>query len=174
MSNPAVAITTPSKHTPATAGDFSDGETAKRFMLAGRAYFTVKSHKTGKHMTFRVNKPGRKADIDVYFVSVREDAGYVYIGLINAKTHNFYSAKYKPGRKIPALGALPVQVFSYVWRGLQVEILPPQTELLHSNRCGRCGRPLTHPDSIKTGIGPECIKHMDNPRIYALRGTPRI
>ena len=32
-------------------------------------------------------------------------------------------------------------------------------EIMHEGRCCRCNRTLTHPDSIKTGIGPECAKH---------------
>ena len=31
--------------------------------------------------------------------------------------------------------------------------------VLHSGSCGRCGRKLTVPESIDTGLGPECIKH---------------
>lgn len=30
-------------------------------------------------------------------------------------------------------------------------------EYLHEGRCIRCNRKLTHPDSIKLGIGPECL-----------------
>jgi hypothetical protein len=26
----------------------------------------------------------------------------------------------------------------------------------HEGRCGRCGRPLTVPSSIETGLGPDC------------------
>lgn len=29
-------------------------------------------------------------------------------------------------------------------------------EVLHEGRCVRCNRKLTHPESIKSGIGPEC------------------
>jgi len=29
-------------------------------------------------------------------------------------------------------------------------------ELMHEGRCGRCGRPLTRPESIQSGIGPIC------------------
>jgi hypothetical protein len=30
----------------------------------------------------------------------------------------------------------------------------------HYNRCGHCHRPLTHPESIPIGIGPDCFKKL--------------
>ena len=38
---------------------------------------------------------------------------------------------------------------------------PEGYTLKHSNRCGRCGRMLTVPESITDGIGPECRKHLE-------------
>lgn len=34
----------------------------------------------------------------------------------------------------------------------------PECEVWHEGRCGRCGRKLTVPESIETGIGPDCAK----------------
>jgi hypothetical protein len=39
----------------------------------------------------------------------------------------------------------------YIQKGLEVKV---------EKRCLRCNRRLTHPESLKTGIGPECIKSM--------------
>jgi hypothetical protein len=39
---------------------------------------------------------------------------------------------------------------------LEKHPLPGSVDVLHSGRCGRCGRTLTTPDSIERGLGPEC------------------
>ena len=36
-------------------------------------------------------------------------------------------------------------------------------EVWHEGRCGRCNRALTVPESIASGIGPECAKHVLGP-----------
>jgi hypothetical protein len=38
------------------------------------------------------------------------------------------------------------------------KFLPECIEIWHEGKCGKCGRQLTVPSSIETGIGPECIK----------------
>lgn len=35
-----------------------------------------------------------------------------------------------------------------------------EVELHHEGRCCRCAMPLTHPESIQIGVGPDCINHM--------------
>lgn len=41
---------------------------------------------------------------------------------------------------------------------LQTGSLPEALTFQHSGRCGRCGRKLTVPSSIQTGLGPECAE----------------
>jgi hypothetical protein len=36
----------------------------------------------------------------------------------------------------------------------------PGVEVFHDGHCGRCGRLLTVPESVATGIGPECAQRM--------------
>jgi hypothetical protein len=33
-------------------------------------------------------------------------------------------------------------------------------EVYHEGRCGRCNRKLTVPESIETGLGPECASKL--------------
>jgi len=44
------------------------------------------------------------------------------------------------------------------WLIKLAEFNPGVVEVMHDGRCGRCGRPLTHPDSIQAGIGPVCAQ----------------
>lgn len=129
------------------------------FILAGRAVFTV----AGKaaRFTFRINRKesenARYPDPS-YFVSVRTGGGddkraYSYVGLLDVRTGR---VKFTKGSKInataPAAKALQ-WTLAKVWAG---EPLPAPAAIYHEGRCGRCGRPLTVPESILTGFGPEC------------------
>jgi hypothetical protein len=48
------------------------------------------------------------------------------------------------------------RVVSRVWANEADAIAKAGFDVHHSGRCGRCGRKLTVPESIKTGFGPEC------------------
>jgi hypothetical protein len=52
------------------------------------------------------------------------------------------------------LDSQPVVAFNYVLQ--HIDKLPNICEVYHSGRCGRCGRELTDPESIKCGLGPHC------------------
>jgi len=43
------------------------------------------------------------------------------------------------------------EISNYIKKGVIVKL---------EKRCLRCNRRLTHPESLRTGIGPECIKNM--------------
>jgi len=51
-----------------------------------------------------------------------------------------------------------VKAFDWFWRHMaQGDDVSTLVEVHHEGRCGRCGRALTVPESIKSGFGPECI-----------------
>jgi hypothetical protein len=77
---------------------------------------------------------------------------YQYVGtLINGI--------FKLGKKSKISGdAQSVKVFNYVSRKLKSNELPEFIEIWHEGKCGRCGRTLTVPTSIESGMGPECSK----------------
>ena len=53
------------------------------------------------------------------------------------------------------------KAFSWVHARLSSNMnLPESVVIHHENRCGRCGKRLTVPESIESGYGPECIKLM--------------
>jgi len=54
--------------------------------------------------------------------------------------------------------AQSVDVFQYVFNKLIQGTLSEFIEIWHEGRCGKCGRQLTVPSSIESGIGPECSK----------------
>jgi Family of unknown function (DUF6011) len=140
---------------------------AKKFILAGNAYFTVRSQATGTRYTFRVAKPAdpeKKPDpwnyhslpSDSRFVSYLagpdNTSDYVYLGMLRGN-------KFFVTRASKRLENSQVfKAFRWVWEHLCNNQLAPKTEVWHEGRCGVCGRPLTVPESIEAGIGPVCAE----------------
>lgn len=114
----------------------------KDFILAGNAYFTLRSEKTGTRYTYAVSKadaePGKP---EVWFVGLLtgpDNTGdYSYLGISRMNADS-----------------LPVKAFTWTWEHLGNL---HGVEVWHEGRCGRCGRRLTVPESIQQGFGPECV-----------------
>jgi len=67
--------------------------------------------------------------------------------------------KFRNGKQISA-DAPSVKAFGWTFDQLVAgNIASDKVQIEHSGSCCRCGRELTHPDSIQNGVGPECIKH---------------
>lgn len=140
----------------------------KQFVLAGNALFTLKSLKTGEHFTFKVQQATKWSTKEQKAVAVAPPAWHVKV-----LTGPDNSRNYK------AIGLLRNGVFAYrlstprcesatafnwFWRMLtegSQERFVEQCQFHHAGRCGRCGRLLTVPSSIESGIGPECQDKLD-------------
>jgi len=125
-----------------------------QFITAGNAYFTLRSQKTGTRYTFRIKKA---KDSDTFFVSClygSDNTGdYAYLGII--KNCEFrITAKSRFTLDSPQVKAI-VWSFAHI---MNADRIPDVLEFWHEGRCGRCGRLLTVPESIASGIGPECAK----------------
>lgn len=127
------------------------------FVKGGKALFTIENTKTGGRFTYKV----RKADDEnreFYFVSVlsgqNNDSDYAYIGCIFESTFK-YTRKSRVSEDAPSFKA-----FAWFNEKINTGTLPECVNVYHHNRCGRCGRTLTVPESIVMGIGPECASRM--------------
>lgn len=126
---------------------------AVAFALAGNARLTLVSEKTGVRYTYQV-KHGEGPNAP-HFVAVLSgpdnSSDFAYLGTI------FDRAVYRHGRKSRiSQDAGSALAWAYAWRHLSEGTLPPKCEIWHEGRCGRCNRALTVPESIATGLGPEC------------------
>ncbi len=124
---------------------------ALNFIIAGNSTSTFLNRETDNRFTYKVKK---SKDSDLFFVSVLTSPDvYTYIGYI---TNDF-----KLGKKSKiSKDAQSVKVFNYIFRKLKSGNLPEKIEIWHNGKCGKCGRKLTVPSSIDTGIGPECFKNL--------------
>jgi len=146
----------------------------REFILAGRALFTLEvpgswtaaNPDCQPHYTFKVK--GKELDDGsgkmIYFVSLlagpNNDADYAYLGVLNAETGEVKLTKAsKMGQDCWPVKLIQ-RVAARIWAGEQEAIEAAGFKLHHEGRCCRCGRMLTVPSSIESGIGPECATKM--------------
>lgn len=135
------------------AGNLKPG-TRRNYVLAGNATFTIRSTKTGERFTFKVQKgePTAQYPNPMTFVKVlvgpQNESDYRYIGAIKA-TGFMTTSKSAFGMNTPCVKA-------FGWFSTHME--SAAVEVWHTGKCGRCGRTLTVPESIETGIGPVCLE----------------
>jgi hypothetical protein len=137
------------------------------FLLAGKATITLFSKVTGTRFTYRVIKKRMEnnSDLPLYFVSLLtgqdNESDYSYLGTIFPNTAllsdwrcltRFRSTtKSRISPNAPSFRAFG-WMLSHVLNGK----IPSTLEVWHEGRCGCCGRKLTTPESIASGIGPVC------------------
>lgn len=126
------------------------------FILGGRSRFTIRSLRTQTRFTYRVTQS--EDNQRLYFVSVLRgsdnESDYQYIGTLR-------NGRFAHGQKSRIGADAPcVVAFQYLVKMLHQGHINPMVEFWHEGRCARCARPLTDPESITSGFGPECRKHM--------------
>ncbi len=139
---------------------------SRDFVLAGKAVFTLVSKATGERFTFKVTRSKDRTAPDaggdrpvVWFVKLlagSDNVGdYRYIGFL--RDGLFVHG----GKKACATTTAPsVRGFEWFTRRVLFAAEPAvdRVAIYHEGCCGRCGRRLTVPESIETGLGPECAK----------------
>jgi hypothetical protein len=125
-----------------------------KFFEGGKAIFTV-SNPAGEHYTFKIRHPENKP----FFISLLKGpdnmSDYTYLGIYNPQNFQVYltaKSKFKDE-------STPVKVIRWAIKKIaNKEVIPTGYNIQHENKCCRCGRRLTTPESIDNGIGPECAK----------------
>ena len=148
-----------------------EGSDARTFVIPSdwtrqKATFTIVSRKTGARFTFRVStppddpsKPSNGSPIlFVHLLSGPDNSNdYRYMGIVvNPSSPRFIRTK---GSKIGA-SAPSMIAFSWAFPKIVDSNLPESLEFWHEGACCRCGRKLTVPSSIESGIGPICAKRI--------------
>jgi len=149
-----------------------------RFILAGNAWFAIKSLKTGTVFQYRVNasksnqcmvNTATKAWWVEALGSTTGDMSspYQYIGGLYRRDNNtpkFYKGNAwtnSHGHTTNPLVLSPeLEAFTWLWDKLVKNMLPPSLEFYHIGRCARCGHKLTDEKSIKLGFGPTCYRRV--------------
>lgn len=125
------------------------------YITSGRAVLTLVSLKTGTRFTYRVRAGGRG---HTFFVDLltgpNNETDFAWQGIL------FQDGNY---RQMTSTGCLPKQapsIRALRWflslAATEADRMHPGIEVWHEGTCGRCGRRLTDPMSIETGLGPIC------------------
>lgn len=125
----------------------------KEYCLAGRAIVTIRSISTGNRFTYKIQTPD--GAVTPHFVKVlcgpENSSDYMYIGIVDSRGEFRLTAKSRAGADADADSVRAFAWFSKNWEDRRVEVW-------HEGVCGRCGRRLTVPESIASGIGPTCAE----------------
>lgn len=137
------------------------------FILAGRATFTMVGNDA--RYTYRVSRkdpePGSPyGNNPTFFVGLLtgpdNTSDYRYLGICDPDTgYVRLTRNSKLTLSAPAVKAIQ-WALPKLFAGVT---MPPSFSVHHEGHCGRCGRALTVPESILTGIGPECAAKMGIP-----------
>src|SRR5437868_1722211 len=122
----------------------------RAFLMGGQALFAVENTATGNHYTYSVSFTNSQR-LGWVKVLTGDNGGYQYIGLIGRDELFHWTAASKFGGNAPSVQVMLLLVNKWINKGF-----PPTVRFLHHGLCGVCGRPLTHPESIESGIGPIC------------------
>jgi hypothetical protein len=152
-----------------TPGQLTSPHAARAFLLGGHAVVTLVSKKTGTRFTYRVSLAPKcpvnqhAPTVPAFFVSFlngpENTSDYAYLGMLlvpeGGAPRFFRTAK----SRVKSDDAPSFMAFRYLVRALffsMLETLPAELEVWHSGACGVCGRMLTTPESVASGIGPVC------------------
>ncbi len=130
-------------------------ERVSAFLLAGNARFTLVSKVTGARFTFRVRESRDEGDTR-YFVQVLtgpcNETNYEFLGTVFDRKRFIHGRKSRISPSAPSARAFLWFAAAAFGRG----VVPATCEVWHEGRCAKCGRTLTDPESIQTGLGPKC------------------
>lgn len=143
------------------------------FIKGGTATFTV-TNPNGEHYTFRVIREvysyaadGRTrikdpngGEVCFYVYVLTQGDKYVYMGMLNLQsdldTEKFTNLRITAKSNFTH-ESKAYQVASWAFRVIWGQrFLPENYRIEHDGNCSRCGRTLTHPESLDSGLGPDC------------------
>lgn len=154
----------------ATYGRLESRQDIRNYLFGGNATLTIVSKASGRRYTFRVQSAKKdrsqqwstnNQDRNMFFVSLLtggdNDSSYTYFGQLVRINPSGHSFKYIHGKKSSLRFDAPgVIAFRWFVDRLESHKSLESTEVWHEGSCGRCGRKLTVPESVKNGMGPEC------------------
>lgn len=130
-----------------------DNNTILEFLLGGKCECVILNKKSGNKFNFRLSLA--KDSKSMYFIyTTINGVSNAYAGFVRVENGAYV---YKQGTKgLMSEDDMPIKALMYVLK--HHDKLHSDVEVLHVGKCARCGRKLTNPDSIHSGLGPECVK----------------
>jgi hypothetical protein len=127
---------------------------AWKYITGGKAVFTLVSRATQRRYTYRVRKGNRGIFFADLMTGPDNESDYTYQGTV--RLDGSYQQSKCDGclpEDAPSIKALR---WFLALAATKDERGHPGVEVWHEGKCSRCGRRLTDPESIATGLGPVC------------------
>lgn len=149
-------------------GQLTTFKAIRTYVFGKHGTITFVSKKSGDHFTYKFSAPKS-------FIPSQDRADVVYVGVLtgpeNTKDftplglvavdkqnrHTFRRTRISP-ISIYAPSSVAFRWFTQFLLDEHSEVALAQCEVWQEGVCGRCGRKLTHEESIERGLGPECAK----------------
>lgn len=134
---------------------------AMRALVAGNATLTLVSTATSVRYTYKVKKAAeRPGSPEAWFVSLltgsNNERDYTYIGMLRREA-GALAFRTTANSKLN-MDSVPAKALAWTVRMLTADRLPEALQVWHEGRCCRCGRKLTVPESVASGLGPDCAQ----------------
>jgi hypothetical protein len=131
------------------------------FTLDVPASFCGENKECKGHYTFQVNhREATEKWGESYFVKLLagpdNTSDYQYLGMLNPQTGQVKLTRASRMTDDSWPVRLVRRIFARLWANEGAKIAQAGFRLMHSGRCGRCGRKLTTPESLDSGLGPVC------------------
>ena len=124
------------------------------YIKGGSGEFTIVSIATGNHHTYRINKSTTNGTLFVRHLTGSDNTeDYSYLGIIDRDLYGLVPTPRSPSPSCTAFKALNWFLLSIYHKDTYNL---SKVEFHHAGKCSVCSRKLTHPDSIKRGMGPKC------------------
>lgn len=133
------------------------------YVTGGHAVFTLQSTKLDKRYTYKINADSKCENRFYANVLYGPDNGtdYRFLGFFYRDNFTLKASKYTNFEHNIINTDNRFRMLEVFLQILCTEDELPETCIFYpSGRCARCGRLLTTPESIESGFGPECIKHV--------------
>lgn len=116
---------------------------------------TIVNEATGNRITVRFRKPKNFNAVLVDLMTGSDNVtDFTFLGTLRGENVIVSPKSRVAGEK----AVLAQKILNWTIAHAQKDDLRT-VRVLHEGKCGRCGRKLTVPESIDTGLGPECVKH---------------
>lgn len=164
------------------AGRLANKKAIQDYIFAGKATITIRNTQDGTRFTYKIKKSKTK-ELKFYVDNLRGPDLYAKMGVIIGNNKEYYLpfdwkekiqmarrnfAALHPGNPFPEKlyteQHMPKSLKMFLkflnWYKSDVEKMQNH-EIWHEGVCGKCGQPLTVPESIERGLGPVCAKQID-------------
>ena len=149
---------------PESANRFTDVEKLRNYINGGKGVITLLSP-SGVHHTYYYKKPRNPNEFpeDVIFVyAVHGGNKLFYVGMIEQGHFSLTrSSRFNYNTEIVKGAVFIMQILS----GSR-DINKTQMTIQHEGMCSVCGRKLTSPKSLITGLGPRCARKLNDVQLF--------